>query len=357
MSTDIAVSDTTAIALAEPAQFGNHAIDQLLEYAKVMDVAYDFASKLSRTVLAGPNYRGKPEDATAAILYGAELGLNPIQSLQQIFTVHGTPAIYARTMVALLKVKGYRIRTDASSDESVTVSGVAPNGETETSTWTIDRALRAGYVPTIDEQTGNYKLNSNGKLDGNMKYLTDPQAMLYAKAAAEVCRKLAPDVLLGIAYTSEDLESEPQPVRVQSERVSASSGEPVKIGDILNIPESESPAAADEAPVRDDESVAAATAATEDRAPEPEAPQPEPTATAPVDDPAADPITPMQLKKLHTMLSQVGLGGNTAKNREEALAYINNIIDRAEPITSTKQLTMTEAARVFVEIEEAGLPA
>ena len=41
---------------------------------------------------------------------------------------------------------------------------------------------------------------------------------LYAKAASEVCRKLAPDVLLGIRYTAEDLELEPRPVRVTARR-------------------------------------------------------------------------------------------------------------------------------------------
>jgi len=93
-------------------------------------------------------------------------------------------------MVALLKGKGYRFETVESTDESVTVRGTSPSGEQETSTWTLDRAKKAGYT-------------------SNKKYQTDPQAMLYAKAASEVSRRLAPDVLLGIKYTAEDLELEP----------------------------------------------------------------------------------------------------------------------------------------------------
>ncbi|MDV2474212.1 hypothetical protein F8M49_29975 [Rhodococcus zopfii] len=185
------------------------AIDTLMSHAQAMDVAYRLAEGMCKTALVPAMYRNKPEDGTAAILYGAELGLNPIQSLQQIFTVHGKPAIEARTMVALLKVKGYHIWTESSTDDEVTVCGQAPSGITESSTWDIERATKAGYVPTIDEKTGKYKTNDKGNLIGNEKYLKDPQAMLYAKAAAEVCRKLAPDVLLGIAYTREDLESEP----------------------------------------------------------------------------------------------------------------------------------------------------
>lgn len=181
-------SDTTA------------AIGQLMQHAQAMSTAYELASKLSNTALVPAMYQKKPDDATAAILYGAELGLNPIQSLQQIFVVQGKPAIYARTMVALLKTRGYLIETIESTDTSVTVRGTDPQtGIVEESTWTIDRAKKAGYT-------------------SNKKYDTDPQAMLYAKAATEVARKIAPDVLLGIAHSREELELD-APVLATSERV------------------------------------------------------------------------------------------------------------------------------------------
>ncbi|MBM4708687.1 hypothetical protein GS447_07985, partial [Rhodococcus hoagii] len=199
------------------------AVAQLMQHAEAMNVAYELADKMCRTALVPAIYRSKPDDATAAILYGAELGLNPIQSLQQIFVVHGMPAIYARTMVALMKSKGHKVWTVESSDESVTVAAQRENeSHVEESTWTIERAVQAGYVPTVDERTGKLATNANGKLIGNEKYLKDPQAMLYAKAASEVCRKIAPDVLLGIAYTREELELEyPEPIRAKAERVPA----------------------------------------------------------------------------------------------------------------------------------------
>lgn len=231
---------------------------QLVHYTRVLEAADGYAQRLARMAIAGPNYRGKPEDALGAILYGAEIGLNPVQSLQQVFCVHGTPAIYARTMVALLKRKGFKFHTDESADGKVKVTGTSPDGSTETSTWTIERAQLAGYVPEKDAR-GNWKTNGNGKLVGNMKYLTDPQGMLYAKCCAEISRKLAPDVLLGIAYTYEDLESEPAPVTVVSERVDS---EPVSAADILG--------ADDE--VKDDESVAEGLAS--DRAAAEEASKP-----------------------------------------------------------------------------------
>lgn len=171
-------------------ELSDSGINDLMRQAEAMSAAHKLATVLCNTQMVPQTFRGKPDDGAAAILYGAELGLKPQQALQQVFVVHGQPAIYARTMVALLKGKGYKFETVESTDESVTVRGTAPSGEQETSTWTIDRAKKAGYT-------------------SNKKYQTDPQAMLYAKAASEVSRRLAPDVLLGIKYAAEDLELEP----------------------------------------------------------------------------------------------------------------------------------------------------
>lgn len=193
MSNEIATTDT---GLPEVTDNG---LELLVKQAQALEAAHKIGSALANTAMVPQTFRGKPDDAAAAILYGAELGLKPTQALQQVFVVHGQPAIYARTMVGLLKAKGYTFETVESTDESVTVRGTSPRGEVEQSTWTITRAQKAGYT-------------------SNKKYQSDPQAMLYAKAASEVCRKLAPDVLLGIRYTAEDLELEPKPVKATARR-------------------------------------------------------------------------------------------------------------------------------------------
>ncbi|MEJ4100895.1 hypothetical protein V5S96_11085 [Corynebacterium mastitidis] len=178
----------------------------LVRQAEAMEADHKLATALCNTQMVPQVFRGKPDDAAAAILYGAELGLKPQQALQQVFVVHGQPAIYARTMAGLLKAKGYTFETVESTDESVTVTGASPRGEMETSTWSIDRAKKAGYT-------------------SNKKYSSDPQAMLYAKALSEVCRKLAPDVLLGIRYAAEDLELEQRPVKATAKRMDGPGGE------------------------------------------------------------------------------------------------------------------------------------
>lgn len=165
------------------------ALDNLQQQVAAMDAASRLAGALCSTAMVPKQYQGKPDDGAAAILYGAELGMNPIQSLQNVMVINGKPGVEARTMVALLKTKGYRVETVEQSDTKVTVRGVAPDGHEETSTWTIDRAAQAGYT-------------------SNALYKKIPAQMLWAKAATEVCRKIAPDVLLGIAYSTEELRLE-----------------------------------------------------------------------------------------------------------------------------------------------------
>ena len=51
--------------------------------------------------------------------------------------------------------------------------------------FTIERAKKAGYTSQ------------------NAKYGTDPQAMLYARAASILCRQMAPEVLKGLSTVEE----------------------------------------------------------------------------------------------------------------------------------------------------------
>ena len=165
---------------------------RLVAWAQAATAANQLAKALSTTAFV-PDTMRDPGNATAAILMGDELGLSPIASLRSIYVVHGTPALYARSMVALALSKGHAIWTESSSDQGVVVCGHRAGSEhVERSEWTIQRATKAGYTT-------------------NKKYASNPQEMLYSKAAAEVARKVAADVLAGIPYSVEDLEMDEEP--------------------------------------------------------------------------------------------------------------------------------------------------
>ncbi|QDH47661.1 RecT-like ssDNA binding protein [Gordonia phage Madeline] len=324
----------TLLPPAQPMQPGS--INQLMQHAQSMDTAHKLADQMCRTPLVPEIYqvgsypnRDKDDDAvvgagTAAILYGMELGLNPIQSLQQIFPVHGQPGIYARTAVALLKARGYKIWTEATTDEAVTVMGQAPDGTAEGSTWTIERAEKAGYVPTIDEKTGDYRKNQRGRLIGNEKYLTDPQAMLYAKAAMEVCRKLAPEVLMGIGDRDDAAVADEQdsPRRVRNE--AAAPG----VDDLRTRMGIEAPpkSAAGEGP-----SAEAAEAVGEST---------ESDTAAPSKD---------DVRRLNHLFDRAGIGWKSAADKAKKKAVIQKLIERT--VEDDTPLTADECAKVIDQLQ------
>ena len=161
---------------------------RLIAWADGLAAAHRIGSALCSTAFVPAGFRGKPEEAAAAILYGDEIGLTPTQSLQSVHVISGRPGLYARTMVALALAKGHEVWTVEKSDNKVTVAGRRKGtNHVHEETWTTARAQKAGYT-------------------NNKKYSTDPQAMLYARAAADVVRQIAPDALAGLDYAVEELE-------------------------------------------------------------------------------------------------------------------------------------------------------
>lgn len=404
-SNEVAQREESSLEVFPPAQAPSSAARAMLhEHARMYADASKLAGALVKTTMVPKRFFGaqKQGDATAAILYGAELGLNPIQSLQRVVPIHGMPSLEARTMVGLLKARGYKVRTVEQSDKSVTVEGVALDGETASSTWTIERAIQAGYVPlpsspdslkrpdskedwvTVSKTWDN---KTTVSIVGNMKYITDPQTMLKAKAQAEVCRELAPDVLMGISYTREELESEDQR---QFDRFDERGAAPARASGLVTedeilaeevpIPE---PQVAEPAPdpvpssgsERDSGGDREATAeadhpaATADRSesqmhapgdgtatsnpgaePEPEQVQ-EPAKKAPAKKAAAKATEPRNVsklrapleKRLFALIGDAGLSGD--KERDGRIAVYRTILDRPD-IESTNDLNDVEVSKV-----------
>lgn len=155
--------------------------------ARALVDAHTIGSALCKTAFVPKHFQGKADDAAAAILYGASIDMDPITALQNVFVIGGKPALYARSMVAVVLSKGHQIWTEEEAEGSVTVAGQRKGSDiVERVTWTSEMAKRAGY-------------------DSNAKYRTDPRSMLYARASGDVARRIAPDALLGMAHNVEEL--------------------------------------------------------------------------------------------------------------------------------------------------------
>lgn len=288
MSTDIERYEPQAeIATVDPTG------GRLVSWAHAMHAAKQLADALSNTTFVPAVFRGKPDDAAAAIMYGDEVGFTPGQALQNIYVISGKPGLYARSMVALVLSRGHEIWTEASSPQRVIVCGKR-RGTThvERVEWTRAKAETAGYT-------------------SNKKYTTDPESMLYARASGDVARRIAPDALAGIAYTVEELELNGETPAVTVTRA--------------------------DTPKRTAKRAAAK--------PAPEAEEPE------LDDkPPAEPtydtggITDAQRKKIGALMREADI-----TDRSAALLYVGDVIGRE--ISSRNDLTKDEASRVIDALE------
>lgn len=239
-------------------QFQAAAVDAIDQEIEVIEKAAKVVPTLIRGGMAPDRYlptfsprKGAPAQgeekafaaAMAAAVYGATLGMGVAKSLQNVFTVHGTPSIYARTAVALAVARGHKVWTVEETDTAVTVSAQRRGSDhVETRTFTIAQAEQAGFTT-------------------NQKYKTQPREMLYAKAAMNVCRKAFPDVLEGIPLSVEELELEGPRIQVTARRMDRPARGTAGLDAALNPGKSTAPEPADDA--NDEAFIAEATKSIE----------------------------------------------------------------------------------------------
>lgn len=161
----------------------------LRAWAEQVQSAAVYAEAVCSTTMAPAQYRGKPAEATAAILAGAELGFNPMASLRAFDNIQGTPAPKAMTLRAVVQAAGHEVVIEESSNERAVVSGRRKGTDTwQTSVWDVPRA----------QALAQFKSNPN--------YKTNLAQMLAARATAEVCRWIAADAIMGMPYAAEEID-------------------------------------------------------------------------------------------------------------------------------------------------------
>jgi hypothetical protein len=307
------------------------------EWIELMVPAAELSKQIANTEFVPKGIRGNPAAIAAAILYGDEVGLGPMQSLAKIAVIDGRPTLSSEAQRALILAAGHEIWVEEATNSRVTVAG-RRHGSDETSrvTWTLDDARRA-------------------KLEGRPAWRLYPRQMLTARASAELARAVFADVIGGLAAT-EELEESPelgegateQPAvtrrkreRAPSERatVKATPVEPVK-------------AAEPEEPPLPGEELAGSNfliLAAREQASAVVPPDPPPAAgAAPQELDVFGPEAPMsdaQRRKMHALLRS-----RRVETREARLAYVSHVLDR--DIESSADLTIGEASRVIDALEQ-----
>jgi hypothetical protein len=160
------------------------------------DDAFRFAAMVAKSDFAPKDFRGKPESCLLAIQHGSEIGLSPMQSLQNIACINGRPAIWgdAALAVAMASPVCEYVREQIEGD-----------GEAMVATC---EAKRRGYEkPTV----GRFSV-ADAKRAGlwgkSGPWTQYPRRMLQLRARGFALRDAFPDVLKGLV-TAEEAQDYP----------------------------------------------------------------------------------------------------------------------------------------------------
>ena len=166
-------------------------LNELQSYAEAWGAAASISEQLARTDFAGP-FKGKPADMAAAILKGATIGIPPADIGKAIYVVHGTPALYGKTALAIALRHGYQADTLEDTPEAVTVRMTSPQGQEMDVRYTIERAEKEGLVK------GNAA-----------QYKSRPSKMLYWKCIGELTDRMIPHLTGGMPIKEDVQQSAP----------------------------------------------------------------------------------------------------------------------------------------------------
>lgn len=203
--TDLMVRESADVAV----QQYSPAMTSLATWAMEAQAAHTVAISLAKTSFVPKGFQGRPDEITAAILVGQEIGLSPMAALRSIVMVHGTPSLTANAMRGIVQAKGHKIWVESESATKAVVCGQRlGDDKVQRSEWTIQRADQAGFPAK------------------NPNWKSQPQNMLVSRATSTLARMIAADALLGLAYSKDELEDglAPEPKRRTVARKAVSAG-------------------------------------------------------------------------------------------------------------------------------------
>ena len=162
-----------------------------------LDELERFADIAARSTAVPKDYQGKPDNCMIAIQMGSELGLAPMQSLQNIAVINGRPAVWGDAMPGLCRASGMMTYMREWSD-----------GEGDTLTWHCETKRRDDPNPILrDFSVTDAKVaklwGKKGYNGQDTPWITNPGRMLQMRARGFALRDAFPDVLRGLISAEE----------------------------------------------------------------------------------------------------------------------------------------------------------
>ena len=157
---------------------------------QTFDQALTFSQYLADSDMVPKDYKGKPGNCLIAMQWGAEVGLKPLQALQNLAVINGRPALWGDSVIAIVRgspLCEYVIETD---DGQTATCKVKRRGEPEQiRTFSVDDARAAGLA---------------GKQGPWTQF---PKRMRQMRARAFALRDVFPDVLRGLPVAEEIMDT------------------------------------------------------------------------------------------------------------------------------------------------------
>lgn len=154
---------------------------------KELERAEYWAKKLAGSDLVPKDFKNNPANCFIAIQWGKDLGLAPLQAVQNIAVINGRPALWGDAVPALVIASKQCEYINMTFENNTAICKVKRINQPEhISTFSMQQAKTAGLL----EKQGPWK-----------QY---PDRMLQNRARAFALRDVFPDVLKGL-YTAEEL--------------------------------------------------------------------------------------------------------------------------------------------------------
>lgn len=193
------MSDSTAIATRQQFDLSPQTFEQALT----------FSNYLADSDMVPKDFKGKPGNCLVAIQWGMEIGLKPLQAMQNIAVINGRPSLWGDAVIALVRSSPLCEYIIEEDDGRTATCRVKRRGEPEQSrSFSMDDAKAAGLL---------------GKQGPWTQY---PKRMRQMRARAFAVRDVFPDVLKGLPVAEEVMDTPSERHMGQVERVEPTTPQP-----------------------------------------------------------------------------------------------------------------------------------
>ena len=176
---------------------------------QTFDQALTFSKYLADSDLVPKDFKGRPGNCLVAIQWGAELGLKPLQAMQNLAVINGRPALWGDAVIALVRSSPlceYVVETDDGGTATCKVK--RRNEPEQVRTFSMADAKAAGLI---------------GKQGPWTQY---PKRMRQMRARAFALRDVFPDVLRGLPVAEEVMDAPTEKHMGQAEVVAPPAAPP-----------------------------------------------------------------------------------------------------------------------------------